>query len=52
LTSQTHNEIWREFAPYIGVSWTRLFGNTADFAPQEGDEVDSLAFVVGVRQWW
>ena len=45
-------EIRREFAPYIGVSWTRLLGNTADFARREGDEVDNLAFVVGVRLWW
>jgi copper resistance protein B len=45
-------EIRREFAPYIGVSWTRLLGNTADFARREGDEVDNLAFVAGVRMWF
>ncbi|MGH7965136.1 MAG: copper resistance protein B [Candidatus Binatia bacterium] len=45
-------EIRREFAPYIGVSWTRLLGNTADFARREGDEVDNLTFVVGVRIWF
>ncbi len=25
-------EIRREFAPYIGINWSRLFGNTEDFA--------------------
>jgi copper resistance protein B len=45
-------EIRREFAPYIGVSWTRLLGETADFARREGDAVDNLAFVVGVRLWF
>ena len=45
-------EIRREFAPYIGVSWTRLLGNTADFARREGSEVDNLAFVIGVRIWF
>ncbi len=45
-------EIRREFAPYIGVNWTRLLGNTADFARQEGSEVDNVAFVAGVRMWF
>lgn len=42
-------EIRRQFAPYIGVSWTRLLGDTADLARQEGSQVDNLAFVFGVR---
>jgi copper resistance protein B len=45
-------EIRRQFAPYIGVSWTRLLGDTADLARQEGSQVDNLAFVVGVRIWY
>jgi copper resistance protein B len=45
-------EIRREFAPYIGVTWTRLLGHTANFVRREGDEVDNLAFVVGVRIWF
>ena len=45
-------EIRRQFAPYIGVSWTRLLGDTADLARQEGGQVDALAFVVGVRLWY
>ena len=45
-------EIRRQFAPYIGVSWTRLLGDTVDLARQEGSQVDNLAFVVGVRIWY
>jgi copper resistance protein B len=45
-------EFVREFAPYIGVVWERKVGKTADFARQEGEEVDSLSFVTGVRFWF
>lgn len=45
-------EIRREFAPYIGLSWTRLLGDTADIARSEGEEVSNLAFVAGVRMWF
>lgn len=45
-------EIVREFAPYIGVAWERKVGNTADFARKEGDDVDNLWFVVGIRFWF
>jgi len=42
-------EIEREVAPYIGVHWERSFGETAEFARDEGEAVDSLSFLVGVR---
>lgn len=45
-------EIVREFAPYIGLSWTRKIGETADFARDEGEDVDTLAFVAGIRFWF
>lgn len=45
-------EVRREFAPYVGVSYTRKTGKTADFARAAGDEVDDAAFVVGVRAWF
>ena len=45
-------EIVREFAPYIGVSWERAVGKTADFAREEGEDVDTLSFVAGVRFWF
>lgn len=44
-------EIVREFAPYIGLSWERKLGRTADFARRRGDEVESLAIVTGVWFW-
>lgn len=45
-------EITREFAPYIGISYTRLFGQTADFARLEGGRADRFSIVAGVRMWF
>jgi copper resistance protein B len=45
-------EVRREFAPYIGINWTKLFGNTADFAREEGEDADDFRVVVGVRAWF
>ncbi|HDZ55319.1 MAG TPA: copper resistance protein B [Pseudomonas xinjiangensis] len=45
-------EIVREFAPYIGVSWGRSYGDTADFARDEGEDIDEARFVAGVRMWF
>ena len=45
-------EIKREFAPYIGVNWTKKFGQTADFARDEGEETSDVQFVVGFRAWF
>ncbi len=43
---------WREFAPYIGVSWSKSFGNTAEFAQAEGEGSESTQYVAGVRLWF
>jgi len=45
-------EVRREFAPYIGVNWSRRFGQTADFARAEGTSIDDTQFVSGVRVWF
>ena len=45
-------EIKREFAPYIGVSWERAVGETADFARADGEDPASVSFVAGVRFWF
>ncbi len=45
-------EIRREFAPYIGVSWEKKLGQTADFARQAGENPDVLHFVAGLRLWF
>jgi copper resistance protein B len=41
-------EIRREFAPYIGVSWERRFGRTADYWRAAGEGAQSTSFVVGL----
>lgn len=45
-------EIKREFAPYIGVSYQKSFGQTASFVRQDGGEPSQLRFVAGVRMWF
>jgi len=45
-------EIRREFAPYIGVSWTSRFGETADFARADREPVQTWSIVLGVRLWF
>ncbi|NIR58524.1 MAG: copper resistance protein B [Gammaproteobacteria bacterium] len=45
-------EIKRELAPYIGVSWNRKLGDTADLAEAEGEDDADTAVVVGVRMWF
>lgn len=45
-------EIWREFAPYVGVNWERKLGETADLARREGEDAEIPAFVAGVRFWF
>ncbi|MCX8476334.1 MAG: copper resistance protein B [Sphingomonas sp.] len=42
----------REFAPYLGVSWERRFGRTADFARERGEGTGGTSFVLGVRAWF
>lgn len=39
----------RALSPYIGVHYERVFGETADLARDEGEDVDGLFFVVGAR---
>ena len=41
-------EITREFAPYVGVSWSRAFGETADRAT----DPRRTSFVAGLRFWF
>lgn len=45
-------EFQREFAPYIGVSWERKFGGTADYARADGERAETTSFVVGLRTWY
>ncbi len=45
-------EINRKFAPYIGLSHERAFGNTADFRRAIGDSSRDTRLVAGVRIWF
>ena len=45
-------EIRREFAPYVGVSFDRKFGGTADYARALGKDDQATSFVIGVRAWF
>lgn len=45
-------EIRREVAPYLGIQWERKAGKTADLARDEGERVDELSLVAGLRFWF
>ena len=45
-------EIRREFAPYVGVQWNGLYGNTADFAKAAGGDTSESMWVAGIRAWF
>jgi len=45
-------EIRREFAPYFGLTWSRKFFGTADFARESGEEVSGARLVLGARIWF
>ena len=45
-------EIRKEFAPYVGVEWTRSFGRTADFLEADGRSSEDTRLVVGIRAWF
>lgn len=45
-------ELWREFAPYVGINWNIRFGETAALAQRHGEEPSHLSIVAGVRAWY
>lgn len=45
-------EITRQFAPYIGVEWTRKVGQTADIARAAEESVRDTDYVLGVKFWF
>ena len=45
-------EIRKEFAPYVGVEWSRSFGDTADYAKARGDDANATRLVVGIKAWF
>lgn len=45
-------EITRQFAPYLGVTWDKTFGQTADYLRSEGESSAELNVLAGVRVWF
>lgn len=45
-------EIKRELAPYVGVTWNRAWGKTADFTRSGGKGSAGPRVVVGARVWF
>ena len=47
LGARLRYEFVREFAPYVGVEWSKNFANTNDFAP-----LDEVYATAGLRFWF
>ena len=45
-------EILREFAPYVGVSWLKSFGETANLRSAAGENTSVFQLVAGIRMWF
>lgn len=45
-------EVRREFAPYVGVTWHRSYGQTAQYARDDGEDTNQVRWVVGMRLWF
>jgi copper resistance protein B len=45
-------EVTRQFAPYLGVSWVRPLGTTADYAREDHQPLLDRQIVAGVRFWF
>jgi copper resistance protein B len=45
-------EIYREFAPYIGIEWASTFGAAADVIRADGKNPEETRFIAGVHFWF
>ena len=45
-------EVKREFAPYIGVTWEKSFGETANLLSARGLDNGEVSWVMGFRAWY
>ena len=45
-------EISRQFAPYVGVSWSRAYGNSAELLRAEDEDTSEARLVAGIRFWF
>ena len=48
-TLRLRYELSRNFAPYIGVSYARLFGNTAQYAREAGNPGSETLWLAGLQ---
>jgi copper resistance protein B len=51
LAARLRYEIRRKFGPYVGVTWTKRVGSTADLARAAGEDASGADLVLGVRMW-
>ena len=49
LSLRLRYDAWGFVAPYLGVQWARLLGDTADLARDGGDGIEELGLVAGLR---
>ena len=45
-------EITRKCAPYVGVVWSKKYGQTADYAQAADENVEDTQLVAGLRLWF
>lgn len=45
-------ELRKEFAPYIGIEWSKKAGGTARYAHAAGEDARVTNFVTGIRFWF
>ena len=45
-------EVRREIAPYIGVTFARKYGNTADYAKLTGQNYSNTSIMLGIKLWF
>jgi copper resistance protein B len=52
LALRLRYEVRRELAPYVGVEWVRLFGDTEDYSRAAGQDPNDSRVVLGLRFWF
>lgn len=45
-------DVTRKFAPYVGVAYQRWSGGTESLRREQGQRIDDLRFLVGLRTWF
>ena len=52
LSLRLRYEVKREIAPYVGISYTRLYGQTKSLAKSEGEKIEYTDIIAGIRIWF